>query len=172
MDEAMEHRNFAAAFGYIGKLFAQWVVPKWCLAGVIAVMEYALPGAALQNAAGAAGALILLDTLSGLVAARISGHPISSAKFSRVLVKLLGYSLVLAVVSLALRSVEPLAPVQHIAVTAVLGLITWTEAISILENVVRMGVPVPSALMSFVRGRVHPTDLEQAKPDPLDTHKP
>lgn len=83
--------------------------------------------------------LVTLDTLTGVLAARLSGIKITSAKFGRLLVKILAYCSVLIVVAVVGKSIVGLNQWQEPTCTAVITAMILTEGISILENVNLMG---------------------------------
>lgn len=151
----------------VGKLFADAAVIKWPAALAAGVVGYLFPTEALQTSAVEAGALILIDTLTGMCAAKVSGQPISSARFSRALVKVLGYASVVAVVAIAHRHVPGAEGAQSATVTGVLTLVIATEAISVLENVRRMGLRLPAGLDELIRGRM-PEHETPATKDPTN----
>lgn len=105
----------------------------------------------------AAFVLVALDTFTGFWASLVSGRRISSARFSRVLTKLLGYGSVVVVCSVA-SHVPGVEGLQGVAVSGVLAFVTLTEGISILENVGRMGVKAPPFLLAWLRKRLAATE--------------
>jgi len=138
----------------IGKLFADVAQVKWPAAILGGLVGYLFPTQALQTAAVEAGALIAIDTVTGMCAAKVSGKAITSAKFSRALVKVLGYSSVVAVVAIAHRHVPGGEHGQPITVTGVLTLVIFTEAISVFENVNAMGLKLPFGADDWLKARL------------------
>ncbi|MBN9503834.1 MAG: hypothetical protein BGO01_08845 [Armatimonadetes bacterium 55-13] len=136
------------------KLWADLWLPKTVAAGLAGLLDYLLPEHGSRDLALAAAALILLDTATGFWAALVSGKRVSSAKFSRVLTKLLGYGSVVVVCGVASHAVPGAAGFQPVAISGVLGFVVLTEGISILENVGRMGVKAPPFLMDWLRKRL------------------
>ena len=102
-----------------------------------AVFNYILPLQSHKESLYAVGALIILDTFTGVVAAWYKHTPIMSSKFSRVLVKIVGYCSVLAVSSIAMQAIN--IPKDN-AITGCLWAMIATEAISIMENVHKLDV--------------------------------
>lgn len=138
----------------LGKLFADVAPVKVSLSILSAIVAYFLPTEAQQAAGLAAAYCIVLDTVTGVVAARVSGKPITSAKLGRVLVKLLAYASVLSVVATAVNHVPGANVAQGPSVTGVLTFILLTESVSILENVRLMGLVLPFGLESWLAGRM------------------
>lgn len=155
-------RELGSAIEMWGKVVEDVSAVKWPLAGFAAGLGYFLPTEAQQSAALGAVYLVLLDTVTGIVAARMSGKAISSAKFGRALVKLLAYSSVLSVFSVCVRHIPGAAVAQGPSVTGILTLIIGTEGISVLENVRAMGVSLPFGLESWLAGRI-PVKEESAQ---------
>lgn len=136
------------------KLFADASWVKYPCALLTALVAYVLPTEQVQNATIAAGALMLLDTVTGVVAARVSGKAISSASFSRVLVKILAYGSVVLVAALTARNVPSLGFAHEAVVMGVVVLIILTEGISIIENARRMGVKVPPGIDKLLQDKI------------------
>lgn len=141
------------------KLLADLAPSKIILAFVGALAGYALPTQAMQQAAWACLYLVLLDTLTGVVAVVCerergeTGAPISSARFGRVLVKLLAYFSVVSVVAIGNNAIPGAKELEGASVTAVLTYIVVTEGISVLENVQRMGFKVPLGIDKWLKDR-------------------
>ncbi|MCW5941083.1 MAG: phage holin family protein [Fimbriimonadaceae bacterium] len=124
------------------------------LAAVLgAVLGYLFPDQAGREAGLAAFGMVLLDTLTGLAAAVATGQPVRSARFGRVVAKIFGYGATIAVCAVVTRHVPGAAPWQPVSVSAVVTLIIVTEAISVLENVRRLGVRLPLGLERALEGR-------------------
>lgn len=131
--------------------FAKSAEERWwkaisVLAG--AGLSYLFPEPATKALAGIAIVLIVMDTLTGVLASMREGVIVSSRGFRRVLFKLVGYSAVVLVASLSAHAIamhwrdnEALA--VAVATGAALLFVVLTESISILENVRRMGIPIP-----------------------------
>jgi phage-related holin len=140
------------------KLFGNAAAGKWLAAFFAGVLTYFLPTSAQQSAALGAAHLIALDTVTGVVAARMSGKAIRSARFGRALVKLLAYGSVISVVAVAVNHVPGGVSVQGASVSSVLTLIIATEGISVLENVRAMGFQLPLGLDQWLEGRLAPPE--------------
>jgi phage-related holin len=138
------------------KLFLDAAALKWPLAGLMMAVEYVLPTSASREAAIGAFALLIADTLTGFVAAWQSGEKISSARFGRVLVKILGYGSVLVVSAVVANNLTGLDSLETMGAMAILTLIITTEAISVLENVHKMGVRLPFGLSEILKARLTP----------------
>ncbi len=156
-------KDLHAVSNYVAKLAIEdgW---KWLLATAVAAIDFVLPTTLGRDMCLAACVVILLDTITGVVAVAAAGHAISSAKFSRVLVKLLGYGSVMIVAAIATKFI-PGAP-SDMSVTAVLTLVLCTECISILENVRRMGIKLPFGLDKWLSNR-----LDQQEPVESQNHE-
>jgi toxin secretion/phage lysis holin len=136
------------------KLFADSLGAKGLGAAAAVIVEYLLPVQGSRDMAIAAGALLVLDTLTGAWAAFVSGRKVSSAKFARVVSKVFGYFSCLVVCAVAMRTVPGASGLLPTAIAVVLGFIIATEGISILENVGRMGVKTPPFLTKWLRDRL------------------
>jgi phage-related holin len=145
----------------VGKLFADVAEIKFPAAFLAGTVAYFLPTEAQQGAALGAAHLIALDTLTGVVAARMTGKAITSAKLGRALVKLLAYSSVLSVAAICIKHIPGASIAQAPTVTGVLTLILATEGISVLENVRAMGVTLPFGLEAFLSGRIPAKEIEK-----------
>lgn len=148
----------------LGKLFADVALPKWVAAAGAGILGALLPTEAQQTAAVGAASLVILDTITGVVASKYSGKPITSAKMGRVLVKFLAYGSVIAVAGIAGQSIPGGQSVHGATVTAVLTLIIATEGVSVLENARAMGAVLPLGLEQWLAGRIQ-------KPDDKDEDK-
>lgn len=118
---------------YLGRLFATWVAPKWLIAGALALLEYVAPGTA-PNVLLASCALVVMDTLTGLVRAKVTLVPVTSAKLTRFLTKSFTYAAAVVTVALACDSVPETHSLHAGVVTAMLTGISITEIKSIFEN--------------------------------------
>lgn len=138
---------------YLAKLALEdsW---KWILAGMAVILDFVFPAQIGREMAIAAFVLIALDTITGFVSALVAGQAISSARFSRVLVKLLGYGSVIIVSAIVTKFVHNAETLPNVSVTAVLTLVIATEAISVLENVRRMGIKLPLGLDKWLEERL------------------
>lgn len=128
-------------------------------------LAYILPTEAVRASCGACAILIAIDTITGIAASIRSGHPLSSAKFSRVLSKLIAYGSVVAVVSICGRYLPGLADFRVPAITAALYLILATEGISVLENASKLDVKLPKGLVKWLKGKLQEeAEFSEEKP--------
>lgn len=125
-----------------------------------ALVAWVLPSQAVRDTTIACVSLIALDTMTGVVAGIKAGHPLSSAKFSRVLSKAVAYSSVVAVVSICGKYLPGMSDFRIPGITAVLYLILATEGISVLENVSKLGVKLPKGLVKWLKGKLN-KELDQ-----------
>ncbi len=143
----------------------------WGVKAVVAVLAafaaWVFPSEALRTTALMAAVMILLDTLSGLMAAWNRKVPIQSAKMRRLLIKVTGYSVFLVVVTIVARAVvvgaEDTLAAQKYAVTATLGWIIATEAVSILENLAAADLPMPPQVKRWLKERVGGRQIEEGE---------
>ena len=150
---------------YIAQAVGDHAAFKWLTAAVVTALNYVVPGITAQTMAIALFAFIVLDTMTGARAAYVTGEKITSAKLGRVGTKLLGYGSVCIVSSLVTKLIPDTNDImQELGVSATLGLFMAVEGLSILENVKRMGVIVPKALLTMLEGRVRDDGAEQTKP--------
>lgn len=106
---------------------------KGALVIIVAVTSYIYPTKGLQDAAIAAGVLVVFDTITGLMAAAIQKKPRTSKAFSRVIAKTFAYLSVSAVATVVEKTIFTNSQLS-ISMT-VLWLVIATEGLSILENV-------------------------------------
>lgn len=90
--------------------------------------------------------LVVLDSLTGLWGAKASGEVISSAKFSRVLPKLMRYLVFVA----AGHALQKTIGVNLYVENVVFIFLAATEFISIAENLGKAGMPVPKKLLNKI----------------------
>lgn len=129
-------------FYTISKLFAE--IPFKLLSTAVVVMGNFLFGLESSVELHALLFLIFVDTLTGVLGAKISGEEIKSAKFFRVALKIVTYFLLVAA---AFNTEKIMTPVLMLDET-VLAFIGATELISILENAGKMGFVVPNKLLN------------------------
>lgn len=132
-------------------MFSGAHILKLIAALLVGAVSYVLPTQTLRDLAIGLGVFVVLDTVTGIIAARVDGHAVSSAKFSRLLTKLIGYLSVVLVATLAARNVPNFSDLAPAATAATLSLAMVTEGISILENLDRMGMPVPKFIREAFR---------------------
>lgn len=162
-------REIAALPAMLGKLFLDFVLPKWALGALGGVVGYCLPDRAMRDAAVGAFVLIILDLVTGIASAGVSGKAISSAKLGRTVVKILGYASAVVVASVVARSVPGIYGAQGAVVTLMLTLIVCTEGVSVMENVRCMGIRLPDVLERMLTERLRavasaPAEEERVEP--------
>lgn len=138
----------------IWKMFGDAPLFKYAAGVAGTVWGYLFPDQAVRDAAVAAATLVALDTVTGLWAAVVTGKAVKSATFSRVLSKLLGYGSVVAVAAVVTRHVPGASSWQAMSVSAVVTLVICTEAISILENVRKLGIKLPFGMERLLSDRL------------------
>jgi phage-related holin len=128
---------------------------RWVLAALGGLAAFLFPSEAAIFFAVSAGTLIALDTVTGLLATISEGNPITSPKSRRVFYKLFGYSTLVTVARFVGEGIPLSVPgaTKEMALLGaaygvcwMLGFIILTEAISVIENVRRMGVNSPLVL--------------------------
>lgn len=129
-----------------------WV--KALFGAIGAGVAYILPSAAVRDTAIAAAFMVALDTVTGIASSLRKGKPLSSARFSRVLSKLIAYGSVVAVVSVCGKFLPGLSDFRIPGITAALYLILATEGISVLENANSLGVALPKGLVKWLKGKL------------------
>lgn len=147
---------------YLAKALTDYPVLKWGGVLVAVASEYLFGTDVVRNMAIAAFSLMFLDTITGFVAAFATGQPITSAKFSRILVKIVAYGSSIIVAAVVTRHLPGLVAAHSTVVTAVIAIVLATEAVSILENIGKMGFKI-GWLTRMLEGR-----LKQLEQDPFD----
>jgi toxin secretion/phage lysis holin len=127
------------------KIFKNWELKAVFSAFVVLFAPYEWPVIMLL-------ALIVIDTICGAFnAAKMGGF--TSAGFKRSLAKMLTYAAAILVVRLSevgiSHIIETTAP-THI----IISFLIITEAISVLENLSLLGVPLPVGFASIIEGHV------------------
>lgn len=136
----------------IAKLGTPWWKPMAGLFG--AAISYLFPEQATQEAAVSAFVLIIIDLLTGMRAAFLEGRFITSTGVRRTINKIGGYFAVVAVCAVVTKNVGNLSGFQAVSVGAIVTLVILTEAVSILENVNRMGVKLPFGIQDQLKRRL------------------
>lgn len=131
---------------YIGDLgrylFATFVAGAWwkaVLSGIAGFASFILPDQAKQEGAMTVGLLVLIDTVTGILAAKREGHKITSEGFSRTVSKGIVYACLVITASVAAKSLFGAGDKRDFVIGAALTWLTLTEAKSILENAKRLG---------------------------------
>ena len=151
-----------------------YILPRYIFAGindaswlklmtgvVTALINYVLPTSQAQQMTTAAAILIILDTITGVIGSISSGTHITSARFGRVIIKLIGYSIAVVVVGIAANTLPGAKPAHEFLMMILVGSIIITECISIAENLDKMGVPIPKPIVKWLKGRKK--DLDGSK---------
>lgn len=140
---------------YLKTLAFEDALPKWVLGMGIAVWDYFAPNVS-PGVAWATFGLIVLDTITGVVAAKISGEEITSAKMGRFFTKVVSYALGVALIAFAVNAV-PLEnaeagakSIQNFLMTTLLAGIAATEIKSNLENLAKMGYELPAPVTKWL----------------------
>lgn len=119
---------------------------KWVLSGIFTTVSFLFGDAYI---AGLVGVLMLMvfDTIMGIMASLHEGNSISSAKFSRALLKGTVYFVAISGAYYA----DTTIPFDVIQATMI-AFVGLTEFISILENIGRMGFNTPKKLLNDLKG--------------------
>lgn len=141
------HKSFISA---ISTLPMNAEPATWLIAVGAAIAAVMFPSPSLQTAFWAGVGLIVLDTITALLAVWQSGAKIESAKARRGIAKIIGYASAFAVMGLAVRAVpSDLVPggltseAHNVLFVVMLANVTKTEVVSILENLVAARVLSP-----------------------------
>jgi phage-related holin len=147
-------RDWALIPWYFAKAFTDGAFWKWMVATIAVILDWVFgPGIARDTAVGA-GLMLVLDTITGGVAARYRKEPFESGKASRILVKGIAYGASLIVAATVPRCLPGLAAWHDESVTACASIILLTEALSVLENINKMGFKRMGWLKTFLMGRM------------------
>jgi phage-related holin len=151
---------------YIAKALTDYPAFKW--GGVILAVasEYLFGTEVVRNMGVAAFGLMFLDTITGFAAAFSTGQPISSGKLSRILVKFIAYGSAIIVAAVTTRHLPGLSTAHAAVVTAVLAIVIATEALSILENIGKMGFKRLEWLTKMLEGKLKQLEEDPLKPRP------
>jgi phage-related holin len=109
---------------------------KALIVGLMAGATYVFPTKDLQDTAVAASILVLLDTVTGIMAVFIEKKPRTSQSFARVIAKAFAYLSVCAVAAIVERTIFKGSGLS--ISMGILWLIIATEGISVIENVERI----------------------------------
>ena len=91
-------------------------------------------------------ALVIIDAITGVWAAREAGETISSKRFAKTAPKLLRYLFFIAAAHLLAETIQLELYIEN----AVIIFIATTEFISIAENLGKAGMPIPKKLLNKV----------------------
>lgn len=103
------------------------MISKWIKAGLISLVALFAP---IHSLLITTGVMILVDLITGIMAARKRAEPITSSGFRRTLVKLFVYELALMLAFLAEHYMSDILPFVKMAS----GMISLVELTSIYEN--------------------------------------
>lgn len=146
------------SFSEVPRLLAQAATDHSWWTGLLAlgmgVLEYFAPGDVAKNMLLGLGVLMIADTLTGVRASVKTGGRITSQRFGGVLDKVLGYSSVIAVFAVVGRHVPGLEQFMGGGIASVLTLMITREAVSILENVVKIGIDLPFGLTEKLKEKL------------------
>lgn len=162
---------------YFAKMWTDYPAIKWTLAAIAVISEYLFGDEVTRNMAVAAFGLMFLDTITGFTAAYATGQPISSGKLSRILVKFIAYGSAIIVAAASTRHLPGLDSTHSTVVTAVLAVLIGTEALSVLENIHRMGFKRLGWLTRMIEGKLAQLedpfeDRLQPKPEEAEGYRP
>lgn len=158
----MTSRDFYYPFAQVAAAPA-W---KWFVAVAGGASATIWPEPSLHGAVIASLCLVGADTVLGVYAAWVSGEPIQSSKFRRVLGKLLAYTIVTASLWWGFRAIQ-LKDLALPAATGAAYLAVATELISILENAAKSGMSVPKWIITMLKGKIKEIKNDSA-PDATD----
>lgn len=151
---------------YIAKALTDYPALKWGGVVVAVASEYLFGTEVVRNMGVAAFGLMFLDTITGFAAAFSTGQPISSGKLSRILVKFIAYGSAIIVAAVTTRHMPGLDSAHAPVVTAVLAIVIATEALSILENIGKMGFKRLEWLTKMLEGKLRQLEEDPLKPRP------
>lgn len=134
-------------------------VVKALIVSLMAGATYVFPTKDLQDTAIAASVLVLLDTVTGIIAAFIEKKPRTSQGFARVIAKAFAYLSVCAVAAIVEKTIFKGSGLS--VSMGVLWLVIATEGISAIENVEKISGGRFRLLKAFL-GRVIDDDKEAA----------
>lgn len=118
---------------------------KGFLAAVYVCYDFFLGGTLNPFAIRSIMFLVIVDFITGLSAAKLSGEEIRSSKVVRSAIKFVVYLLLIASAHITEYAVPVIAGFGDETIVAFLAL---TELISVIENVGKMGYAVPKKLLN------------------------
>lgn len=146
---------------YLAKAFGDAATWKWAVAASAVALDWVFGPGIARTTALSAGCLMVLDTVTGLVAAWYTRKPFESGKFSRILVKGVAYGASIIVAAVVPRSLPGMEAFHDESVTICTGVILCTEALSVLENINKMGFKGMGWLKKILNERMK----DMQKPD-------
>lgn len=153
---------------YVAKAFTDFPVLKWGGVALAVASEYLFGTEVVRNMGIAAFGLMFLDTITGFVAAFSTGQAITSAKLSRILVKIVAYGSSIIVAAVTTRHMPGLNAAHAAVVTAALAIVIATEALSIIENIGKMGFKRLAWLSKILEGKLKQLESDPLAPKPED----
>lgn len=121
----------------------------WYCAGVKAALSFIVGAYAflfgVQNTetVTAIVVLVIFDLITGVMAARKNGEPVSSRKAWKTAVKMGAYGMLMSAAYLTTRAI----PGVGFVFTVMAAFLVLTELISVLENTGKMGYAIPKKLL-------------------------
>lgn len=109
---------------------------------LMAALDYFVPGDVARSMLIGLGVLIGVDWVTGVRAASIEGR-VSSVGLWKTGDKLIGYGSLIAVFAVVGRHVPGMESYMGMGLAGIETLMITREAVSILENIVRMGIDLP-----------------------------
>lgn len=132
-------------------------LPAWAKWGGIvsgALAGYFLPSESLRGIALATFGLVVIDTVTGVMAAYNTGVAIKSAKFGRLISKLVVYTAFVMGCVLIAKALPMLGPsFVEAAATAPLAIVAIREGLSVVENLHLLGLEIPKFLKDALSGK-------------------
>jgi phage-related holin len=163
-------RDWHLAPAYIARMFGDSALFKFVVAAALTSAEYLFGTDVTRNAAIAAAGLMCLDTVTGMVAAWFTGQGFQSGKFSRVLTKIVSYGSAVIVAAVATHHLPGLSAFHDMSVTTVVSLILCTEALSIMENIDKLGFKSFGFIRVFLAGKIKALQAQSKEPEKPDDH--
>jgi len=143
-----------------------WDAPvKWLFAALSWLLTFVAPTTTVQNLCLGAFAMMLIDTLTGIWAARATKQQITSARFGRLLTKMCGSGILILIFAITCQVVDGLRVLQPYVISAIATAILFTELVSNVENLKRMGIGLPHWVMSFLEEHAHHSIGERTRKD-------
>lgn len=121
----------------------------WIGGAVAALLAILLPSPFIVTLLISTGAMLVLDTVTGILAAKKTGDKIKSAKFGRLVNKMFGTGVLwitLAILGNVVGQMLGIVGLGAVLISAGIGAVFLKEVLSILENLSRMGIYITPAL--------------------------
>lgn len=141
-------RNFAEYFTGVVNSCMSYSAVKWLSGSLYSAYIFAFGGDA-KTAIFSIGALVIIDAVTGIYAAKKAGEVISSPRAFGSVVKCLVYLLMIS----AAHLFEVAVPILGTSATSIIiAFLALTEVISVMENIAKMGYEVPLKLLNTLQG--------------------